>query len=438
MLNLGDISKIGKNISSSSLKAVKALHVVAFGNEGEGRKTRKERRDFSGFHFDKKSSEFVQKVSKVKQKVQLPDLIAICSILDLDYSGSGEEVVVRICSFMNDLQSHGGNEKTDDKEVEKESEEEKDSDEDENGNDRGAKSSESFGKNEGLFSLTFKDVEDSRKKGITKWVILKIKLIAEFEVKVSSAQIDKLLMARKKRREESVKNNARIGSRANIETEVLIQYIIDGKQDDTSNKLVMYGAKTFGEFKEKVKLYELIKISRTQPGQERNKEGNHMKERTIETKKDKNENRHRKTSMRLCFNCGGKGHLSNECLDKAKGPKCFVMLICEPKVAKDYGLDMRKKKCQVLKTQIQLLGFIIDDGRVQPSNDETLANKNYPQPTTSKRIQSFLDVIFSVEKRNCIQTRANMAMMQKSNEYSRFHPVYYMSKKTTPAEEKIQ
>ncbi|KAG5878071.1 hypothetical protein JTB14_031506 [Gonioctena quinquepunctata] len=165
-------------------------------------------------------------------------------------------------------------------------------------------------------------------KGITKWVILKKKLIAEFEVKVSSAQIHKLLMARKKRREESVQKCVlimrEIGSRANIESEVLIQYIIDGIHDDTSNKLVMYGAKTFGEFKEKVKLYEQITISRTKPGQERNKEEKHMKERTIETKKDKDEKRHRKTSMRLCFNCGDKGHLSNECPDKAKGPKCFV------------------------------------------------------------------------------------------------------------------
>ncbi|KAG5862212.1 hypothetical protein JTB14_026962 [Gonioctena quinquepunctata] len=135
-------------------------------------------------------------------------------------------------------------------------------------------------------------------------------------------------MARKKRREESVQEYVlimrEIGSRANIESEVLIQYIIDGIQDDTSNKLVMYGAKTFGEFKEKVKLYEQITISRTKPGQERNKEGKHMKERTIETNKDKDEKRHRKTSMRLCFNCGDKAHLSNECPDKAKGPKYFV------------------------------------------------------------------------------------------------------------------
>ncbi|KAG5866714.1 hypothetical protein JTB14_035548 [Gonioctena quinquepunctata] len=342
MPNLGDISKIGKNISSSSLKAVNALHVVAFGNEGEGRKTRKEMRDFSGFHLDKKFSEFAKSE--------------------------------------NDLQSHGENEKTYDGEVEEESEEEVDSDENKNGNDRGAKSGESFGntKLKGSFSLTFKDVEDSirtfdgkdnyparkwiedfeeiseltgwndlqklifakkslkglaklfiqSEKGITKWVILEKKLIAEFEVKVSSAQIHILLMARKKWREESVQEYVlimrEIGSRANIESGVLIQYIIDGIQDDTSNKLVMYGAKTFGEFKEKVKLNEQIAISRTKPGQERNKEGKHMKERTIETKKDKDEKRHRKTSMRLCFNCGDKGHLFNECPDKAKGPKCFV------------------------------------------------------------------------------------------------------------------
>ncbi|KAG5861788.1 hypothetical protein JTB14_037398 [Gonioctena quinquepunctata] len=346
MPNLGDISKIGENISSSSLKAVKALHVVAFGNEGE----------------DKKSSEFAQKVSEVKQKVQLPDLIAICSILDLDYSSSSEEVVVRICSLMNDLQSHGENEKTDDEEVEEESEEEVDSDEDKNGKDRGDKSGESFGntKLKGSFSLTFKDVEDCIRTfdgkdnyPVQKWIedfeeiseltgwndLQKLifakksleglaKLFIQSEKGITNAQIHKLLMARKKRREESVQEYVlimrEIGSRANIESEVLIQYIIDGIHDDTSNKLSMYGAKTFCEFKEKVKLYEQITISRTKPGQERNKEGKHMKERTIETKKDKDEKRHRKTSMRLCFNCGDKGHLSNECPDKAKEQKCFV------------------------------------------------------------------------------------------------------------------
>ncbi|KAG5868541.1 hypothetical protein JTB14_026559 [Gonioctena quinquepunctata] len=97
-------------------------------------------RDFSGFHLDKKSPEFAQK-------------------------------------------SHGENEKTDDEEVEEESEEEVDSDEDKNGNDRGAKSGESFGntKLKGSFSLTFKDVEDSIKTFDGKYNYPVRKWIEDFE-----------------------------------------------------------------------------------------------------------------------------------------------------------------------------------------------------------------------------------------------------------------
>lgn len=380
MPNLGDISKIEKNISSSSLKAVKALHVVAFGNEGESRKTRKALRTFSGFKLDKKSSEYAQKVSDVKQKVQLPDLIAVCNILDLDYTGSDDEVVERICSFMNDLQSRSENEFEDEEVEEEESEKELDSD-DENGNHGGTKSGKSIRetKSKSSFSLSFRDVEDSirpfdgkdnypvrkwiedfeeiseltgwnelqklifakksltglaklfiqSENGITKWTILKKKLIAEFEVKVSSAQIHKLLMAKKKRREEPVQEYVlkmrEIGSRANIETEALIQYIIDGIQDDTSNKIILYGARSFAEFKEKVKLYEQIAAVKPQfQRPERNQDSTHRKNWKKETKNGKDEKKHKKSTIGLCYNCGLKGHLSNECPDKARGPKCFV------------------------------------------------------------------------------------------------------------------
>ncbi|KAG5866574.1 hypothetical protein JTB14_004135 [Gonioctena quinquepunctata] len=130
MPNLGDNSKIGKNITSSSLKAIKALHVVAFGNEGETRKARKSPHDFSGFHLDKKSSENAQ---KVKQKVQLPDLIAGCNILDIDYSDDEE------------------------------ASEDEGSDEDENENDGGTMRTRFVQgmKMKDSFSLAFKDVEDS-------------------------------------------------------------------------------------------------------------------------------------------------------------------------------------------------------------------------------------------------------------------------------------
>ncbi|KAJ8962443.1 hypothetical protein NQ314_005739 [Rhamnusium bicolor] len=71
-------------------------------------------------------------------------------------------------------------------------------------------------------------------------------------------------MARRKKREESVQEYAltmrEIGSRANIENEVVIQYnIIDGIQDDASHKVILYGARNFADFKEKLKLYEQIK-----------------------------------------------------------------------------------------------------------------------------------------------------------------------------------
>ncbi|KAG5893652.1 hypothetical protein JTB14_028807 [Gonioctena quinquepunctata] len=246
-------------------------------------------RDFSGFHLDKKSSEFAQK-------------------------------------------SHGENEKTDDEEVEEESEEEVDSDEDKNGNDRGAKSGESFGntKLKGSFSLTFKDVEDSIRPFDGKDNYPVRKWIEDFE-EISELtgwnDLQKLIFAKK-----SLKAFHSVRKRNNKVGDSKKKFFL---KDDTSNKLVMYGAKTFGEFKEKVKLYEQITISRTKPGQERNKEGKHMEERTIETKKDKDEKRHRKTSMRLCFNCGDKGHLSNECPEKRKGRSVLcvlVMVMCQPNV----------------------------------------------------------------------------------------------------------
>lgn len=63
-------------------------------------------------------------------------------------------------------------------------------------------------------------------------LILKDRLIKDFEVKVSSAQIHTIILTREKKHDESVQEHVltmrEIGSRTNIETEVVIQYIIDG------------------------------------------------------------------------------------------------------------------------------------------------------------------------------------------------------------------
>lgn len=147
-------------------------------------------------------------------------------------------------------------------------------------------------------------------KGIKTWSELKKRLTDEFQLKVSSAQVHKMLMSRRKRPTEPVQEYVlvmrELGSRANIDAETIIQYIIDGIPDDQVNKIVLYGAKNFGDFKEKVKLYNQIKTKSTFVSNDSSR---------MKVKSDKNKE--------VCFNCGQKGHKSNLCPDKAKGAKCF-------------------------------------------------------------------------------------------------------------------
>ncbi|XP_074030763.1 uncharacterized protein [Leptinotarsa decemlineata] len=152
-------------------------------------------------------------------------------------------------------------------------------------------------------------------KGITNWSILKKKLKAEFEVKVSSAQIHKLLMSRKKKREESVQKYVlsmrEIGS------------IIDGIQDDTSYKIILYGVRDFSEFKDRVKIYEQVRAGRSTQGYERSQGKDSRKDWRKEMKTGNDDKHVRKRSEGRCFSCGNRGHMSEKCPDKFKGTKCF-------------------------------------------------------------------------------------------------------------------
>ena len=371
MTSLGNIQKIEYNITNSKLKAVKALHVVAYGEEAQPRLVRKRLREFSGFGFEKNSDDYNQKICDVKEQVDAADLVSICNILNLQYEGTSDILVDRICSFLNDLQiTDEVSEKDEDEEDEDEEVEEQDDDDDDQVSFVSLKG-RSRTQNNNSFALTFRDIEDSirpfsgqaeypvekwiadfeeiadvtgwndlqklvfakkslqgiaklfvqSENGIKSWPMLKRKLIQEFEVKVSSAQVHKLLMSRTKKREESVQEYVlimrEIGSRANIESEVVIQCIIDGIQDHVSNKVILYGARNFSEFKEKVRLYEQMKSSKRyfeerkvdkQNGYNRNYKGN-----------EDNSN----SKIGVCYNCGEKGHKSVECPNKNKGVKCF-------------------------------------------------------------------------------------------------------------------
>ncbi|XP_050500753.1 uncharacterized protein LOC126880748 [Diabrotica virgifera virgifera] len=101
MATLGSIRNIDYNITHAKLRVVKILHYICFSTEGEPRKTRKALRAFAGFRLDDTSAQFLSKCNDVSEKFDLPDLIAICQILDLNYKNEKHDVVVRICSFLN-------------------------------------------------------------------------------------------------------------------------------------------------------------------------------------------------------------------------------------------------------------------------------------------------------------------------------------------------
>lgn len=60
------------------------------------------------------------------------------------------------------------------------------------------------------------------------------------------------------------------------------------------------------------------------------------------------------------------------------------------RVASEYGLQLNVKKCKFLRTRIEFLGQVIENGTVSPSPEKIKAVLGFPEPKTIKQIQSFL------------------------------------------------
>ncbi|GBM25789.1 Retrovirus-related Pol polyprotein from transposon 17.6 [Araneus ventricosus] len=58
--------------------------------------------------------------------------------------------------------------------------------------------------------------------------------------------------------------------------------------------------------------------------------------------------------------------------------------------ASEYGLELNLKKCNFLKSKIEFLGYIIENGKISPYLDKTVAVQNFPEPKSVKEVQSFL------------------------------------------------
>ncbi|GFW59161.1 retrovirus-related Pol polyprotein from transposon 17.6 [Trichonephila clavipes] len=162
-------------------------------------------------------------------------------------------------------------------------------------------------------------------------------------------------------------------------------------------------------------------------------------------------------------------------------------------VACDYGLEINFKKCQFLHNKIEFLGHIIENGRLFPSPSKTKAVINYPDLKNIKDVRRFLGLtgyfrkflpsystiakplsdllrkdspfqfyaepqtafqklkyllsqqpvlsIFNQNSPTEIHTDASIdglgaVLLQKSIHDNQFHPVFYMSKKTSDHERK--
>ncbi|XP_067204182.1 uncharacterized protein [Linepithema humile] len=150
-------------------------------------------------------------------------------------------------------------------------------------------------------------------RGLDTWKKLKRALKDEFSDSVNSAELHRQMDKKKIKKDESVRAYflvmKEIAARGKIEEEALFQYVIDGIDDQSMNKSILYGAENMKEFKEKLKIYEKVKTKSAGI----NKASNLITGK--KTMKPKEEVR--------CFNCGELGHKSTMCESKNKGTKCF-------------------------------------------------------------------------------------------------------------------
>ncbi|KAL0271402.1 UNVERIFIED_CONTAM: hypothetical protein PYX00_008504 [Menopon gallinae] len=152
-----------------------------------------------------------------------------------------------------------------------------------------------------------------------------------------------------------------LASRGNIDRESLFSYVIDGLQGDMSSKIVLFGAKTMIEFKEKLRIYKEIRTKM------------HTRHGVI-GERNKREGDHRpKESKIKCFNCGEENHFSKNCPSKNLGVKCFK--------CKQYG--HRANECKGKASNV----------KVVKSNRKRLEDENYRRDVNidGKVVKAYID-----------------------------------------------
>ncbi|XP_076483139.1 uncharacterized protein LOC143304562 [Bombus vancouverensis nearcticus] len=161
------------------------------------------------------------------------------------------------------------------------------------------------------------------------WAKLKRALRNEFENVVSDQQIHGELSHRKKKADESLQqymyHMCGIAKQGRVDTQSLIDYIIQGIPDEVANKTVLYGARNIEQLKERFRRYEAIKRDMEMRTKFEEPKSSRVKPvaKLSETERNKEPGRSGDARKARCYNCGDAEHVCAECPSKSRGPKCF-------------------------------------------------------------------------------------------------------------------
>ncbi|GFX04579.1 uncharacterized protein K02A2.6-like [Trichonephila clavipes] len=115
-----------------------------------------------------------------------------------------------------------------------------------------------------------------------------------------------------------------------IDEASIIQYVINGVDGPRSDKIILYGATSFSEFKLKLRTYEtVIKNMGIHNSNSPNfrhsyeSRGRDFKQQSFQRKPTKFNASDAARNPQSCFNCNDIGHLSKSCPNHSRGPRCL-------------------------------------------------------------------------------------------------------------------
>ncbi|XP_063920326.1 uncharacterized protein LOC135135234 [Zophobas morio] len=349
-------------IKNGPYASVRTLYGLAF--DDGSRLNRRKLCQWTGFPFEIASDDFNEKVDEVVQNFTIAELCGVGLLLGLNCAGTHQEVAERICSVLTDFDLF-----TQERVVQEQESENEDDEDDPVDSDDGRAGAAAVP----TFTMSFRDIEDSvrtfsgddnyaieiwvadfediaklmkwselqrlvfAKKSLTglaklfiqsqrnlgTWKDLKRRLLSEFSKKVSTAELHRMLNNRKMKKEESLQEYLlkmrELASKGQIEEESVIEYVIQGINDDPEHKFLLYEAKTYVDLKKKIKVYEKIRKTRTPSTQsvgQRFRKHNENKGTYSpgsvgakgSSKPPPNQN-----IIRRCYNCNGVGHFASNC-----------------------------------------------------------------------------------------------------------------------------